>query len=189
ALARRARGRRDPGRQCAAPRVPALCRAKAFGKHLDEPALHDIIRDIAAQRYADVHLASVITACAGGNLDRQEMAGLTRAMIAAGDRLDWGRVPIVDKHSIGGLPGNRTSPIVVAIVAACGLVIPKTSSPAFLYRWYFGAHSLKRLQRNILKFCGIGPIRQSLVDMVEADGDAKRRKWLETMRALGCGAL
>ncbi|HEX7966643.1 MAG TPA: hypothetical protein VF502_00375, partial [Stellaceae bacterium] len=116
-------------------------RAKAFGKHLDEPALHDIIRDIAAQRYGDVHLASFITACAGGNPDRQEMVGLTRAMIAAGDHLDWGRVPIV-----------------VAIVAACSLVIPKTSSPAFLYRWYFGAHSLKRLQRNILKFCGIGPI-------------------------------
>ncbi|MGH7616650.1 MAG: thymidine phosphorylase, partial [Gemmatimonadaceae bacterium] len=42
----------------------------------------------------------------------------------------WGRAPIVDKHCIGGLPSNRTSMIVVPIVAACGLVIPKTSSRA-----------------------------------------------------------
>ena len=51
-------------------------------------------------------------------------------MVASGDRLDWGAGPIVDKHCVGGLPGNRTTPIVVAIVAACGLTIPKTSSRA-----------------------------------------------------------
>ncbi len=105
-------------------------RAKAFAKRLDGHALHAIIADIAARCYADVHLASFITACAGGNLDREEMADLTRAMIEVGDRLTWGRAPIVDKHSIGGLPGNRTSPIVVAIAAACGLTMPKTSSRA-----------------------------------------------------------
>ena len=42
----------------------------------------------------------------------------------------WRQYPVVDKHSVGGLPGNRTTPIVVAIVAACGLTIPKTSSRA-----------------------------------------------------------
>jgi thymidine phosphorylase len=51
-------------------------------------------------------------------------------MIDVGDRIDWGKSPIADKHCIGGLPGNRTSPIVVAIVAACGLTMPKTSSRA-----------------------------------------------------------
>jgi thymidine phosphorylase len=44
--------------------------------------------------------------------------------------LSWTAHPIVDKHSVGGLPGNRTTPIVVAIVASCGLVMPKTSSRA-----------------------------------------------------------
>jgi len=55
---------------------------------------------------------------------------LTRAMVTTGSRLDWGDQPIADKHCIGGLPGNRTTPIVVAIAAACGLTIPKTSSRA-----------------------------------------------------------
>jgi thymidine phosphorylase len=105
-------------------------RAKAFGNRLAGAAFRAIISDIAARSYADVHLASFITACAGGNLDRDEMVDLTRAMIEVGDRLSWSRAPIVDKHSIGGLPGNRTSPIVVAIAAACGLTMPKTSSRA-----------------------------------------------------------
>ena len=57
--------------------------------------------------------------------------------------------------------------------------------PALVYRWYFGAHSLKSLERNVLGFSGIGPIRESLVGMVEAKGDKRRKKWLEKMTALG----
>jgi thymidine phosphorylase len=51
-------------------------------------------------------------------------------MVDVGERLTWPKAPIVDKHSVGGLPGNRTTPIVVAIVAALGLTMPKTSSRA-----------------------------------------------------------
>jgi len=51
-------------------------------------------------------------------------------MIDAGSRLSWPHDIVVDKHCVGGLPGNRTTPIVVAIAAACGLIIPKTSSRA-----------------------------------------------------------
>lgn len=105
-------------------------RAKSFGHRLDAAAWLEVIRDVAARRYGDVHLAALITACGNGHLDREEIIDLTRAMIAVGERIDWGRTPIADKHSIGGLAGNRTSPIVVAIVAACGLTIPKTSSRA-----------------------------------------------------------
>ncbi len=54
--------------------------------------------------------------------------------------------------------------------------------PAFFYRWYFGTHGLKGLERNILGFVGIGPIRESLFGMIEGASDAKRRKWLERMR-------
>lgn len=56
--------------------------------------------------------------------------------------------------------------------------------PAFVYRWYFRAHSLKSLERNILGFCGIGPVRESLVGMVDA-GPARRTKWLGKLQALG----
>ena len=63
-------------------------------------------------------------------MDLQETIDLTRAMVGAGERIDWGRAPIADKHCVGGLPGNRTTPIVVAIAAAAGLTMPKTSSRA-----------------------------------------------------------
>jgi len=108
----------------------SLVRAKAYGVGLDAAAFLTIMRDVTAGRYADVDLAAFITACAGQNMEPGEIKGLTRAMIDVGDRIDWGRSPIVDKHGIGGLPGNRTSPIIVAIVTACGLTMPKTSSRA-----------------------------------------------------------
>ena len=57
--------------------------------------------------------------------------------------------------------------------------------PAFFYRWYFGAHSLKSLERNVLKFCGIRPMRETLVGMVESVSDARRAKWLARLNKLG----
>jgi thymidine phosphorylase len=105
-------------------------RGKVRGNRLDATALRDIINDVQAGRYSSIHLSAFITACAARALDYDEMRDLTRAMIDVGERIEWPSKPIVDKHSIGGLPGNRTTPIVVAIVAACGLTIPKTSSRA-----------------------------------------------------------
>lgn len=105
-------------------------RSRVYGKRLDPPAFRSIITDIVAGRYNDVHLASFVTACSAFPLDHGEMLGLTGAMVDVGDRLSWGSDVVVDKHSVGGLPGNRTTPIVVAIVAAHGLVMPKTSSRA-----------------------------------------------------------
>lgn len=57
--------------------------------------------------------------------------------------------------------------------------------PAFIYRWYFHAYSLKSLERNILGFCGIGPIKESLVGMVEGNNPSRREKWLDKMYELG----
>jgi thymidine phosphorylase len=105
-------------------------RAKVYGNSLDDAAVGAIIRDIAAGRYSDVQISSFITACGGNRLDLAEIVALTRAMIDAGERLDWGRAPVLDKHCIGGLPGNRTTLLVVPIVAAFGLTMPKTSSRA-----------------------------------------------------------
>lgn len=115
-----------------APPVESLrfVRSKAYGHRLGDTAMSAIIHDIVAGEYADIHLAAFVTACSGTGLDRDEMIALTNAMVAAGERLDWGREPIVDKHCVGGLPGNRTTPLVVAIATACGLTMPKTSSRA-----------------------------------------------------------
>ena len=105
-------------------------RHKVYGHTLDPNQMQSIIEDIVAGHYADVHLATFITACAGDNLTQDEITNLTRAMLEAGDRLDWHQDLVVDKHCVGGLPGNRTTPIVVSIVTACGAVMPKTSSRA-----------------------------------------------------------
>ena len=105
-------------------------RRRIHGNRLDESSLTSIVRDVVAGRYTDVHLAAFLTASSALPLDLVETAALTKAMVAAGDKLDWGRAVVVDKHSIGGLPGNRTTPIVVAIAAASGLLMPKTSSRA-----------------------------------------------------------
>ena len=105
-------------------------RAKVYGHRLDDERLRRIIRDVVAERYSDVQLAAFVTAFASQPAQLAETIALTRAMVEAGDRLSWPGWPIVDKHSVGGLPANRTTPLVVAIVAAAGLVIPKTSSRA-----------------------------------------------------------
>ncbi len=105
-------------------------RSRIYGHRLDEAALRSILVDVVAGRYSDVHLASFITACSAFPLDQTETIALTRAMVEVGEQLSWPVKLIVDKHSVGGLPGNRTTPIVVAIVAALGLTMPKTSSRA-----------------------------------------------------------
>jgi len=105
-------------------------RAKIYGQRLTPTELSAIINDTVAGRLSDLHLAAFVSACAGERLDIDETVALTRAMVTAGATLDWGSHPIVDKHCVGGLPGNRTTPIVVAIVSACGLTMPKTSSRA-----------------------------------------------------------
>ncbi len=66
----------------------------------------------------------------GERLSAAETVALTDAMVKTGDRLSWQASKVADKHCIGGLPGNRTSMIVVPIIAAAGLIIPKTSSRA-----------------------------------------------------------
>jgi thymidine phosphorylase len=88
------------------------------------------LQDVLASRLSDIELAAFVTACAGDRMDFGESVALTRAMVAVGDRIDWGTGLVLDKHCVGGMPGNRTTPIVVAIVAALGHRIPKTSSRA-----------------------------------------------------------
>lgn len=107
-----------------------LVRRKLYGGRLDEGGFAAILRDVQAGRLSDTQIAAFLSAGAALPLDDAETTALTRAMVAVGDRLAWTAPRVMDKHCVGGLPGNRTTPIVVAIVAASGLVIPKTSSRA-----------------------------------------------------------
>ena len=105
-------------------------RAKIYNQKLNYDAYNQIIKDIVEGDYSNIHLSAFITACAGDRMDIDEISDLTKAMIASGKQLNWNKEIVVDKHCIGGLPGNRTTPLVVAIVAAYGLTMPKTSSRA-----------------------------------------------------------
>lgn len=108
----------------------SLVRERIYGRPLGASAMDQIVSDVVAGRYSDVQLAAFITSGSALPLDDEETYALTRAMANVGEQLHWPHRIIVDKHCVGGLPGNRTTPIVVAIVATCGLVIPKTSSRA-----------------------------------------------------------
>ncbi|MBY0500625.1 MAG: thymidine phosphorylase family protein [Alphaproteobacteria bacterium] len=103
-------------------------RAKLHGKTLSDLEFKAMMNDMVEGRYSDIQLAAFITTCV--NLNRDETISLTRAMSESGRQLKWSHYPIVDKHCVGGLPGNRTTMIIVPILAAYGLTIPKTSSRA-----------------------------------------------------------
>ena len=109
--------------------IPALFR-KINGERLTREDFHAIVRDIAELRYSKIELTAFVVASNRSELDREEVYFLSEAMVASGRRLDWREPLVVDKHCIGGIPGNRTSMLVVPIVAAYGLVFPKTSSRA-----------------------------------------------------------
>ncbi len=109
--------------------IPSLHR-KIAGERLDSADFAGIIEDIAAHRYSKIELTAFVVACNQGELDREEVFYLTDAMSQVGRRLDWHEYPVVDKHCIGGIPGNRTSMLVVPIVAAHNMLCPKTSSRA-----------------------------------------------------------
>jgi putative NADPH-quinone reductase len=64
-------------------------------------------------------------------------------------------------------------------------IVVTMGMPATIYRWYFGAHSLKSLERNILGFVGIAPIRASIIGMVEHPDPRKRENWLRKLEELG----
>lgn len=108
----------------------AHLRAKVHGGRLDYAALRALMDDVSQGHVSDIHLASFVTLCAGGGLNFDETVALTRAMVDVGERIVWDASPVMDKHCIGGLPGNRTSLLVVPIVTACGVLMPKTSSRA-----------------------------------------------------------
>lgn len=75
-----------------------------------------------------------------------------------------------------------------ALAGRSARIIVTMGMPAVIYRWYFGAHSLKSFKRNILGFCGIGPVRTCVIGNVESPRPAARQVWLERLAEYGRGA-
>jgi len=113
-----------------APKSMDAVRRKINGERLSQEDFSNITHDIVEARYSKMEMAAFLVATGQNNLDRDELFFLTRAMLQSGDTMNWHESLVADKHCIGGIPGNRTSMLVVPIVAAHGMLIPKTSSRA-----------------------------------------------------------
>lgn len=103
---------------------------KMDGGKLTKEETLTVIRDVVNDDISAAELTAFITATYINPLDMDEVEHLTRAMVETGEQIKFASHPIVDKHSIGGVPGNKISLLVVPIIAASGLKIPKTSSRA-----------------------------------------------------------
>lgn len=112
------------------PESLANVRAKLRGERLRDEEIMSIVKDVVEQHLSDIEVAAFLTALKVYGLSMSENEALSRAMVKTGKTLNFGKPPILDKHSIGGIPGDKTSMIVVPIVAAAGFTIPKTSSRA-----------------------------------------------------------
>jgi putative NADPH-quinone reductase len=64
-------------------------------------------------------------------------------------------------------------------------IVVTMGMPAFVYRWYFGAHAIRSLERNILRFVGVAPVRRSLIGLVEGKDGRRRTRWLAAVERLG----
>jgi AMP phosphorylase len=103
---------------------------KMDGGRLNKEETLAIIKDVVNDDISAAELTAFITASYINPLDMDEVEHLTRAMVETGEQIKFASKMIVDKHSIGGVPGNKISLLVVPIIAASGLKIPKTSSRA-----------------------------------------------------------
>lgn len=101
---------------------------KMDGHVLSREEIETIMRELMQNRLSEAELASFITSVYIRGMSEDEVVGLTQSVVATGEKLALGRQPIGDKHCIGGVAGNRTTMVMVPIVAAAGLYIPKTSS-------------------------------------------------------------
>lgn len=102
---------------------------KIKGKILSALEIREIIKDTVNGKLSDVELAALITAIKIQGMTNEEIINLTQAEVSTGNLFDFGS-DVYDKHSTGGVPGNKVSLIIVPIVAAAGLIIPKTSTRA-----------------------------------------------------------
>jgi len=101
---------------------------KLDGKKLNKEEINQIVWDIVHNKLNEIELTYFVAACYTNTLTTDETTMLTEAIAYHGNILKLKKYPIIDKHCIGGVAGNRTTMIIVPIVAAAGLAIPKTSS-------------------------------------------------------------
>jgi len=112
------------------PESLVFIKKKLDKKRLSEKEINEIIEDIVDNSLSEVEVALFISAMYERGMTERETIFLIKSILKTGNRLSLRSKLVVDKHCIGGIPGNRTTPIVVSICAAQGLIFPKTSSRA-----------------------------------------------------------
>jgi AMP phosphorylase len=112
------------------PESLSYVQAKIGGKRLRENEVKMIVQDVVERHLSDVELSSFVTALYIHGISMDEAEALSKAMVETGSTLTLDKKQILDKHSVGGIPGDKTTILIVPIVAAAGLIIPKTSSRA-----------------------------------------------------------
>ncbi len=104
---------------------------KLGNQKLTGDELNAIIKDVVNNSLSEAEIALFISAIYKCGMDMKETIYLIKAIQKSGSQLNFNHQKIIaDKHSIGGVPGNRTTPIIVSICASAGLLIPKSSSRA-----------------------------------------------------------
>ncbi|MFB6265619.1 MAG: AMP phosphorylase [Candidatus Nanohaloarchaea archaeon] len=137
-------------------------RKKLDDKELEEDEIQEIVEDVNENRLNDVELGAYVTGTYTNGMSLEETRYLTRSMTDIGETIEWSDGLIADKHSIGGVAGNRVTPVVVPIVAAAGIKIPKTSSRAIT--------SPAGTADTMEVFCDVDFSIQEIKDMVQKTG-------------------
>lgn len=112
------------------PKSLQFIRNKLSGKKLLYPEIHEIVQDLVDGNLSENEISAFVTALHMDKIDLDEATSLSLSMVDTGKTLSIDKKVIVDKHSIGGVPGDKTTLLVVPIIASEGFTIPKTSSRA-----------------------------------------------------------
>ena len=143
-------------------------RKKINGGVLDKEEIDSIVSDIMGGNLSEKEIIGFVSAFNVNNSDLVEVAYLTRSMAGTGKTIDLGVKPVFDFHSLGGVPGNKITPIVVSIVASHGMCIPKLSS------------------RSVSSACGTSDFVDTFCD-VEMDADSLKEAVRKNGGVFACG--
>lgn len=112
------------------PESLAFIQERLSGKRLKPPEIRKIVEDVIANKLSDIEITAFVTSLYSHKMTVEETVALSSTMTSTGKTLKLTKKEIYDKHSLGGVPGDKTTMVLVPIVAAAGLTIPKTSSRA-----------------------------------------------------------
>lgn len=147
-----------------APESVRSIRKKMDHESLSKDEIFGIVQDILDNKLSKIEISAWLTALYINGMCIDEIADFATAMVDTGERIVFDRKPVFDFHSMGGVPGNKVTPIVVSIVAAAGLMLPKTSSRAI--------SSACGTSDFVETFCDVALPAERLKEVAETTGGA-----------------